>query len=90
MAQVVMHLTLDIGSGHDLMVMRSSPESGSVLGRKPAKILFPPLLLCPLPLLECMCDFSKQKQKINDSIQGKPEKQDQSNQKRQVLIQKWK
>ena len=31
MAQLVMCPTLDIGSGHDLMVVRSSPTSGSVL-----------------------------------------------------------
>ena len=31
MAQLVEHLTLDLGWGHDLTVVRSSPELGSVL-----------------------------------------------------------
>ena len=31
-AQSVKRPTLDFGSGHDLMVMRSSPMSGSILG----------------------------------------------------------
>ena len=31
MAQLVKHPTLDVGSGHDLRVVRSSPTSGSVL-----------------------------------------------------------
>ena len=35
-AQSGMCLTLGFSSGHDLRVMRSSPESGSVLGVEPA------------------------------------------------------
>ena len=35
-AQAVKALTLDFGSGHDLRVMRVSPESGSVLRVDPA------------------------------------------------------
>ena len=31
-AQLVEHLTLDFGSGHDFMIMRSSPVLGSALG----------------------------------------------------------
>ena len=36
MAQSVKHLTLDFGSGQDLMVMRLSPMSDSVLGMESA------------------------------------------------------
>ena len=36
MAQSVRHLTVDFTSGHDLMVLRSSPTLGSRLGVKPA------------------------------------------------------
>ena len=36
MAQSVEHLILDFGLGHDLMVLRLSPLSGSVLGVEPA------------------------------------------------------
>ena len=36
MAQSVKYLTLDFGSGRDLMIVRLSPISGSVLGREPA------------------------------------------------------
>lgn len=38
MAQVVGHVALDFGSGHDLDlgVMRLSPVSGSMLGEEPA------------------------------------------------------
>ena len=35
MAQSVERLTLDFGSGHDLTVVRPSPESGSVLNVEP-------------------------------------------------------
>ena len=35
-AQSVKHVTLDLGSGHDLRVMRSSPTLGSVLNMEPA------------------------------------------------------
>ena len=35
-AQSVKHPTLDLGSGHDLMVLRSRPASSSALGVKPA------------------------------------------------------
>ena len=51
-AQSVKHLTLDFGSGHDLRVVRFSPELGSRLTPRWAwsllKILSLPLLL-PLP-----------------------------------------
>ena len=51
-AQSVKHLTLDFGSGHDLSVVRFSPELGSRLTPRWAwsllKILSLPLLL-PLP-----------------------------------------
>ena len=53
MAQLVKHLTLDFGSGHDLRVVQWSPMLGSVLGEEWSlfKILFSPLsLLLPLPL----------------------------------------
>ena len=36
MAQLVKHLTLDLGSGHDPRVMGSSPASRSVLSVEPA------------------------------------------------------
>ena len=36
MAQLVEHLTLDFGSGHDPRVMGSSPMSGSMLSVEPA------------------------------------------------------
>ena len=36
MVQSVKHSTLDIASGHDLRVMKSSPVSGSALGMDPA------------------------------------------------------
>ena len=36
MAQPVKHLTLDLTSGHDLSVVRSSPVSGSALSIEPA------------------------------------------------------
>ena len=45
-AQSVKCLTLDFKSGHDFMVVRLNPVSGSVLGMEPLKILFLPL---PLP-----------------------------------------
>ena len=35
-AQWVMYLTLDFGSGHDLKVMKLSPELGSPLSRESA------------------------------------------------------
>ena len=35
-AQLVEHPTLDFSSGHDLRVVGSSPESGSMLSRKAA------------------------------------------------------
>ena len=35
-AQLVEHLTLDFGSGHDLRVMRLSPGSGFTLGMESA------------------------------------------------------
>ena len=36
LAQLVKHLTLDFGSGHDLRVMRSSLASGSMLSGESA------------------------------------------------------
>ena len=36
MAQLLKHLTLDLGSGLDLQVVRSSPILGSALGIQPA------------------------------------------------------
>ena len=36
MARLVKHQTLDLGSGHDLRVVRSSLASGSVLGLESA------------------------------------------------------
>ena len=36
MAQLVEHLTLDFGSGYDLVVVRLSPVSGPMLGVGPA------------------------------------------------------
>ena len=35
MAQSVKHLTLDFGSGHDLRVVKLSPELGSALSVEP-------------------------------------------------------
>jgi len=40
-AQSVKHLTLDLGSGHDLRVLVSSPTSGSVLSGESACDLSP-------------------------------------------------
>ena len=37
MAQSVKHLTVDVGSGHDLTVVRLSPASGSILSFKKKK-----------------------------------------------------
>ena len=50
MAQLVKHLTLVFGSGHDLLV-RSSPTSGSVLGPWSLFKIFSLPLNLPLPLL---------------------------------------
>ena len=48
-AQPGKRLALDIGSGHDLTVMRSSPESGLVLSVEPAWDSLSPLsALTPL------------------------------------------
>ena len=41
-AQLVKHLTLDFGSGHDLMVVGWSPALGSVLCRESASPSLPP------------------------------------------------
>ena len=35
-AQSVKHPTFDLGSGHDLEILRTVPASGSVLGMQPA------------------------------------------------------
>ena len=54
-AQSIKHTTLDFGSGHDLMILRSSPTSGSLLTAwRLLGILILPLSL-PLP---CSCSFS--------------------------------
>ena len=37
MAQLFKHLILDFGSGHDLRIVRSSPELGSMLSRESAR-----------------------------------------------------
>ena len=42
MAQLIEHPTLDFSSGHNLMVMRSSPVSGSVVGMDPTWGSLPP------------------------------------------------
>lgn len=44
-AQLVKHLTLDFGSGHDLRVVGSRPVSGSLLSGSLLEILFLPLPL---------------------------------------------
>ena len=36
MAQLVKHPTLDFSSGHDILVVRSSPTPGSMLSVEPA------------------------------------------------------
>ena len=36
MAQLLTHPSLDLGSGHDLTVVRSNPALGSALGVEPA------------------------------------------------------
>ena len=43
-AQLAEHLTLDLGSGHDLRVVGLSPVSGSTLSAE---------ILCPSTLLTC-------------------------------------
>ena len=48
-AQLVEFLTLQIGLGHDLAVMRLSPALGSALGVEPAWILSLSLPLCASP-----------------------------------------
>ena len=48
--QSVEHLTLDYGSGLDLMVVTSSPASGSVLGILSLPLSSPPLLVLSLSL----------------------------------------
>ena len=49
MAQSVQHLTLDFGSGHDLMILRQSPSLGSTLGMEAAwDSLSPSPSPCPL------------------------------------------
>ena len=49
MAQSVKHPTLDFGSGHDLMVVGSSPASGSVLTVWSLLGILSLLSLCPSP-----------------------------------------
>jgi len=44
---VIMHLTLDFGSGHDLRIVGYSPKLGSVLSRESARESLP--LHRPLP-----------------------------------------
>ena len=51
-AQSVKHLTLDLSSGHDLRVVRSSPGLGSVLSMEPAYDSLP--LSAPLPLMHAL------------------------------------
>jgi len=53
--QLVKHLTLDFGSGHDLRVVRSSPALGSVLAVGPAW----DSLSAPPPLLSLSLSFAK-------------------------------
>ena len=48
-AQMVKHLTLDFGSGHELRVPGLSPTLGSMLSRESAALLFSPSAL-PLAL----------------------------------------
>lgn len=50
MAQPVKHLILDIGSGHDLGIVRSSPMLGSMLGVELAKDSISPSPSSPAPL----------------------------------------
>ena len=54
MAQLVKCLIHDLGSGHDLSVLRSSPALGSVLHKGPTQDSFP----LPLPLHPCMTSHS--------------------------------
>ena len=49
MAQLVKDPTLDFGSGHDLRVLRLSPESDSMLSKESARDCLPPL--CSFPYL---------------------------------------
>ena len=50
MAQLVKRRTLDFGSGHDLRVLRLTPELGSVLHMKPSWDSLSPLpSTLPLP-----------------------------------------
>ena len=55
-AQSVKHLTLDFDSGHDIMVMRTSLMSGSVLSMEPGLGFSLPTPPCPSPYL---CFLSK-------------------------------
>ena len=55
MAQLVKHPTLDLGSGHDLMVLRVVFHAD---GTEPAWDSLPPRLsLCPSPAHACMHSF---------------------------------
>ena len=51
MAHLVKGLTVDFGSGHDLMVVRLSPVLGSVLGVEPASDSLSPSSSVPTPLV---------------------------------------
>ena len=54
-AQSVECLTLDFGSGHDLMVVRSSPTSGSILTAWSLLGILSLSLSLSLPLLCSLC-----------------------------------
>jgi len=59
-AQLVKHLILGFGSGHDLRVMRSSPMLGSALTMESALDSFPlPFPLPPLCSSPCSLSLSK-------------------------------
>ena len=49
MAQSIKHPTLDLGSGHDLMVVGLSPVSGSTLGMDCLGFAYDSLSFCPSP-----------------------------------------
>ena len=65
MVQLVKHPTLDFGSGHDLMVLRLSPVSGSTLGVELGEdflshsLSASPLLMLSLSLFLSNKDFKK-------------------------------
>ena len=62
MAQSVKHLTLGIGSGPDLAVVRSSPELGFLLSMEPAwDSLSPSLSLCPPAVHACVLTLCQNK-----------------------------